>query len=100
MNRSKLNMSFASEAAPALRALLLITVIFGGATLSSRAQDTGNGIDFHGAVNEYEQQLIAQALARTGGNKTYAADLLRLKRTTLLAKLRQQESHPRPARSA
>ena len=61
MNRSKLNMSFAREAAPALRALLLITVIFGVATLSSRAQDTGNGIEFHGGpvmVNPHPVHII------------------------------------------
>ncbi len=59
-----------------------------------------SGIDFHRAVSEYEQELIEQALARTGGNKTYAADLLGLKRTTLLAKLRQRETPFRPARTA
>lgn len=61
MNRSKLNMSFADKAAPALRALLLITVIFGVATLSSRAQDAGNGIDFHGGpvmVNPHPVHII------------------------------------------
>ena len=61
MNRSKLNMSFAGKAAPALRALLLIMVILGVATLSSRAQDAGNGIDFHGEqvmVNPHPVHII------------------------------------------
>jgi DNA-binding NtrC family response regulator len=36
--------------------------------------------------------LLTQALTRTRGNKTAAADLLRLKRTTLSARMRVLES--------
>jgi DNA-binding NtrC family response regulator len=37
---------------------------------------------------QFELRLLKQALERSGGNKTRAADLLRLKRTTFAAKLR------------
>lgn len=46
------------------------------------------GLDFEETVGRIEWQILEQALRRTGGNKTQAADLLRLKRTTLSAKLR------------
>ncbi len=51
-----------------------------------------NGLDLEGVIRDFERSLLEQALARTGGNKTLAADLLRLKRTTLLAKLRAHET--------
>lgn len=47
-----------------------------------------DGIDFEETVHRIELHLLEQALRRTGGNKTQAADILRLKRTTLSAKLR------------
>lgn len=47
-----------------------------------------NGLDFEATVGRIELHLLEQALRRTGGNKTQAADMLRLKRTTLTAKLR------------
>lgn len=46
------------------------------------------GLDFEQTVGRIELQILEQALRRTGGNKTQAADMLRLKRTTLSAKLR------------
>jgi DNA-binding NtrC family response regulator len=46
------------------------------------------GIDFEQTVGRIELHLLEQALRKTGGNKTQAADMLRLKRTTLTAKLR------------
>lgn len=49
------------------------------------------GLDFEAAVDEFERSLLTQALARSGGNKSQAADLLRIKRTTLLAKLKSLE---------
>jgi DNA-binding NtrC family response regulator len=36
-----------------------------------------------------ERDLIRQALERTGGNRNKAADLLRVKRTTLVEKLKK-----------
>ncbi|MBE0598107.1 MAG: sigma-54-dependent Fis family transcriptional regulator [Desulfuromonadales bacterium] len=49
-----------------------------------------NGIDFHHLVGEFEDRLIAQALAATSGNKKEAARLLNLKRTTLLEKIKKR----------
>lgn len=46
------------------------------------------GLDFDVAVGRFERSLLNQALALSGGNKARAADLLCMKRTTLLAKMR------------
>lgn len=46
------------------------------------------GLDFQRAVEEFEQTLLTHALTRVRGNKTAAAELLGLKRTTLAAKMR------------
>ncbi len=46
------------------------------------------GIDFDQVVENFERSLVSQALAVSGGNKARAADLLRIKRTTLLAKMK------------
>lgn len=46
------------------------------------------GLDFERTVGRLERALIEQALRHTGGNKKQAADMLRLKRTTLTAKLK------------
>ncbi len=51
------------------------------------------GLDFDLAVGNFQRSLIEQAIQKSGGNKTLAADLLRMKRTTLLAKLRNIENH-------
>ncbi|MCX6604459.1 MAG: sigma-54 dependent transcriptional regulator [Acidobacteria bacterium] len=48
-------------------------------------------IDFAATVQRLERTLIDQALRRANGNKKQAADLLRLKRTTLNAKLKSLE---------
>ncbi|MEI6206890.1 MAG: sigma-54 dependent transcriptional regulator [Desulfuromonadales bacterium] len=48
------------------------------------------GICLNSAVEEFENHLILQALARTGGNKKEAAVLLNLKRTTLIEKLKKK----------
>ena len=47
-----------------------------------------DGIDFDQVVSDFERSLVNQALAVSGGNKARAADLLRIKRTTLLAKMK------------
>jgi DNA-binding NtrC family response regulator len=52
-----------------------------------------SGLDFDLAVANFQRSILEQAIQRTGGNKTLAADLLRMKRTTLLAKLRNLETH-------
>jgi two-component system, NtrC family, response regulator AtoC len=50
------------------------------------------GIDYQQSLEAFEHDLLTQALARTRGNKTAAAELLRLKRTTLSARMRVLES--------
>ena len=57
------------------------------------------GLDFEQIVAGIERGMIEQALRRTNGNKSAAADLLRLKRTTLGAKMRTL-GHPQHALSA
>ena len=52
------------------------------------------GLDFEQIVSDMERTILEQALEKTGGNKAQAAGMLRLKRTTLSAKLK---SLARPA---
>ena len=49
------------------------------------------GLDLDELVSRFELTLIKRALDRTGGNKRAAAELLRLKRTTLIEKLKRLE---------
>jgi DNA-binding NtrC family response regulator len=49
------------------------------------------GVDFDTAVTRFELSMLQQALSQTGGNKTAAAELLGMKRTTLIMKLRAFE---------
>jgi DNA-binding NtrC family response regulator len=46
------------------------------------------GLDFEETVGNIERNLLEQALTKTNGNKKAAAEMLRLKRTTLSAKLK------------
>jgi sigma-54 specific flagellar transcriptional regulator A len=48
------------------------------------------GFDLFSAVESYQNHLIRQALARTGGNKNKAAQLLGLNRTTLVEMIRRR----------
>jgi len=58
------------------------------------------GLDFEAAIARIELDLLEQALSRTNGNKKVAADLLKLKRTTLTAKLKSlEETFPDLVRS-
>jgi DNA-binding NtrC family response regulator len=50
------------------------------------------GVDLPATVAEIERDLIFRALSRTGGNKSAAASLLRIKRTTLVEKLKRTTS--------
>jgi len=52
------------------------------------------GIDFYEEVERYEIELIKTALNRSGGNQTRAAKLLRLKATTLNAKMKHYGLNP------
>ncbi|MDE3197756.1 MAG: sigma 54-interacting transcriptional regulator, partial [Acidobacteriota bacterium] len=51
-----------------------------------------DGLDYQQAVDRFETTLLSAALAQTRGNKTAAAQLLNLKRTTLAAKMKSLES--------
>jgi DNA-binding NtrC family response regulator len=61
----------------------------GHSTLPFAVPDTG--INFAQLVNSFERSILDQVLQKTNGNRTLAADLLRLKRTTLVSKLRVME---------
>ncbi len=50
-----------------------------------------DGFCLNSAVEEFENRLILQALERSGGNKKEAAELLNLKRTTLIEKLKKKK---------
>ncbi len=60
------------------------------AALQQVAWDTGT-VDFNMLINDFETQLIVQALKFTEGNKKEAARLLNLKRTTLLEKIKKKD---------
>jgi transcriptional regulator with PAS, ATPase and Fis domain len=50
-----------------------------------------DGIDFETFIESIEREVIRRALERTGGNKAAAAQVLHLKRTTLVEKLKRLE---------
>jgi DNA-binding NtrC family response regulator len=50
------------------------------------------GMDYQRVLEDFEVGLLTQALTRVRGNKTAAADLLGLKRTTLAAKMKALEA--------
>jgi len=49
-----------------------------------------SGINFNKLVDQFESNLIMQALERTKGNKKAAAELLSLNRTTLVEKIKKK----------
>jgi DNA-binding NtrC family response regulator len=49
------------------------------------------GVNFSQLVTNFEKSILDQVLVKTNGNRTLAADLLHLKRTTLVSKLRVME---------
>ncbi len=60
---------------------------------TERAIDVPPGeFDFEETVGRIERQILGEALRRTNGNKTAAAEMLGLKRTTLAAKLKTFEA--------
>ena len=48
-----------------------------------------DGLDLPAHLNAIERDLISRALQRTNNNRNKAADLLRIKRTTLVEKLKR-----------
>ena len=53
-----------------------------------------SGLDFNSAVDAYENELILQALEKTGWNRNQAAILLKLNRTTLVEKIKKKGLRP------
>jgi DNA-binding protein Fis len=51
-----------------------------------------SGIDLGEALQKLEGGLIEQALERVGGNRTLAANLLGINRTTLVEKLKRRDT--------
>ena len=54
-------------------------------------QFSDEGLDFTETLRRFERAILQEALSRAQGNKTLAADLLKLPRTTLIHKLRSLE---------
>ena len=52
------------------------------------------GLDYERTLAGIERSILEQALRKTGGNKKAAAEMLRLKRTTLSAKVRNLAPPP------
>jgi transcriptional regulator with PAS, ATPase and Fis domain len=55
-----------------------------------------SGVDFDAFMAHVERELISRALERSAGNKRVAADLLNLKRTTLVEKLKRLDRRDEP----
>jgi DNA-binding NtrC family response regulator len=51
-----------------------------------------DAVDFETAVTQFQRAMLERALTKTDGNKTAAAELLGMKRTTLIMKLRSFEA--------
>ncbi|RMH43406.1 MAG: sigma-54-dependent Fis family transcriptional regulator [Deltaproteobacteria bacterium] len=56
------------------------------------AAPIGDNLDLRAAIDALERRYIEEALQRTGGNRTEAASLLGLNRTTLVEKIRKHMS--------
>jgi DNA-binding NtrC family response regulator len=70
-------------------------------TVPSAISLPDDGLDFDETICRIERSILEQALQKTRGNKKMAADLLRLKRTTLAAKLKSlEDAQPSLASSA
>jgi len=61
---------------------------YGNASPGPTRSIPDEGIDFGEILRRFERGILDQALVRTQGNRTLAAELLRLPRTTLVNKLR------------
>ena len=62
--------------------------------LDPKLEFDNDGIDFYDEVQRYEIELIKTALNKCGGNQTQAARLLRMKSTTLNAKMKHYGLNP------
>jgi DNA-binding NtrC family response regulator len=65
-------------------------MVSGGESLARPHFDNlAEGINFNTAVTEYEKALILKALEKTSWVKNKAAELLQIKRTTLVEKIKR-----------
>ena len=64
----------------------------GGSGRGQRLISPGLDLDLRSAIDQVERQLIDEALERTGGNRTEAASLLGVNRTTLVEKIRKHNT--------
>jgi transcriptional regulator with PAS, ATPase and Fis domain len=62
-------------------------------SITSSTQNMGS-LDFYSRMSELEDQLILHALRRSKGNKKMAAQILNMKRTTLLEKIKKKKLGP------
>ncbi|UCE86834.1 MAG: sigma-54-dependent Fis family transcriptional regulator, partial [Deltaproteobacteria bacterium] len=62
----------------------------GAALLTPVPHVPATGIPFNEVVDQFESELILQALEQTGWNKNQAARLLGLNRTTLIEKIKKK----------
>ncbi|HBF35208.1 TPA: DNA-binding response regulator [Candidatus Sumerlaeota bacterium] len=57
---------------------------------SGIAPDIGDGVNLDTLVDNFERQLVVQALEKTRGVKSRAAEMLGIKRTTLVEKMKKK----------
>jgi DNA-binding protein Fis len=69
--------------------------VFADQARKIRNLDLARGIDFYEEVTQFETGLIKMALEQTGGNQARAAELLRIKPTTLNSKIKLYNIEPR-----
>jgi len=67
----------------------LFEISGGGSSAFVPAQIPDEGIDFSNYVSQVERDLLLRTLDKTGGNKMQAARLLKMKRTTLVEKIKR-----------
>lgn len=60
----------------------------------TQVQIPDEGLDFNAMVDQFENQLLIQALERTSWNRNQAAQLLGLNRTTLVEKIKKKGLKP------
>ncbi len=63
-------------------------------TTSPFVEFPDEGLDLPAYLSSIERDLIRRSLERTGGNRNRAAELLRIKRTTLVEKLKRLDNTP------